>query len=181
MKKVELVAYSPNYMNEIHNIMENDQCSGHLDFEHRTKYEVLRLCSMFNSLEKQKAGIGRLILNENNEVIGSIKLHDLDMNNRNAEILFWYNSAKFDNDYKDLAYEEILKIAFDELNLKVLFFYHRKDDMSQREYQLDEKVGYVDYNIGHLHVNNHKRLEDRERSVIVLNSIYQNRYREEIK
>jgi len=89
--------------------------------------------------------ISRVILNENNEVIGHTVLKQIDRGDGICHIGTWIGVPFWGRGYNEASKIEILKIAFEELKMDYVFAGAKESNTRSRRAQ--EKLPYMTFNV----------------------------------
>jgi RimJ/RimL family protein N-acetyltransferase len=122
-------------------------------------------------LEQEKLGkqYSRVILNEDQKLIGVITLKDIDKINKTCHIGTWIGHQCWGKGYNQLAKAEILYTAFTKLNLEYVFAGARVSNIRSQKAQ--EKLPYIRIGVEKEFPNEHKKLESQQNSPCILNVI----------
>ena len=144
--------------------------------------DVLRMTSNQTSLEgtidfiefiKEQEELGkqysRVILNENEDLIGVITLKDIDNVNKTCHIGTWLGYEYWGKGYNALAKSEILYTAFTEFNLEYVFAGAKLSNI--RSIKAQEKLAYIRTDVQTEFPDEHKKLEYQVKAPCILNVI----------
>lgn len=144
--------------------------------------DVLRMTSNQTSLEgtidfiefiKEQEELGkqysRVILNENEDLIGVITLKDIDNVNKTCHIGTWIGYEYWGKGYNALAKSEILYTAFTEFNLEYVFAGAKLSNI--RSIKAQEKLAYIRTDVQTEFPDEHKKLEYQVKAPCILNVI----------
>lgn len=122
-------------------------------------------------IEQEKLGkqYSRVILNENEDVIGVITLKDINQTTKTCHIGTWIGHEYWSKGYNELAKSEILYTAFTELNLDYVFAGAKLSNIRSQKAQ--EKLPYIKVDVQSEFPNVHKKLEIQVNEPCILNVI----------
>lgn len=120
--------------------------------------------------EEEAAGkaVSRVILDEKNELIGVTTLMFIDKEKQSCHIGSWLGKDYWGKGYNQLAKEEILKIAFLELGLDIVFAGARASNIRSQKAQ--EKLPYISLNVEEEYPQEHESLVNRQQQPCVLHA-----------
>ena len=171
MIKVLLVPHNKNYAKSMSSLssapqvknalgLTNDQTSlkGTIDF-----IEFI--------LEQEKLGkeYSRVILNENEDMIGVITLKDINVTNKTCHIGTWIGHQYWGKGYNAFAKSEILYSAFTELDLEYVFTGAKLTNIRSQKAQ--EKLPYIKVGVQSEFPDEYKKLELQVNAPCILNVI----------
>jgi len=119
--------------------------------------------------ENQKKLYSRVILNEDENIIGVITLKDINPTAKTSHIGTWIGLPYWGKGYNPLAKKEILYTAFTELKLEYVFAGAKLSNLRSQKAQ--EKLPYVKLNVEKQFPEEHRKLENQAKSKCVLNVI----------
>lgn len=122
-------------------------------------------------LEQEKLGrqYSRVILNENEDVIGVITLKDINDTNKTCHIGTWIGQRYWGKGYNALAKSEILYTAFTELNLEYVFAGATLSNIRSQKAQ--EKLPYIRIDVQSEFPDEFKKLASQVNEQCILNVI----------
>lgn len=119
--------------------------------------------------EKLENQYSRVILNENEDLIGVITLKDINKTNKNCHIGTWIGHQYWSKGYNELAKSEILYTAFTELDLEYVFAGAKLSNIRSQKAQ--EKLPYIKVGVQSEFPNEYKKLELQVNEPCILNVI----------
>ena len=124
--------------------------------------------------EKQRKQFSRVILNENDQLIGVITLKSISPYRRTAHIGTWIGAAYWGKGYNQLAKQKILDIAFDEMALEYVFAGATVQNIRSQKAQ--EKLPYMLINVGDKFPDELEKIEAETLSDCILNVVTKESY-----
>jgi RimJ/RimL family protein N-acetyltransferase len=122
-------------------------------------------------LEQEKLGkqYSRVILNEDEHLIGVITLKDINETNKTSHIGTWIGHQYWGRGYNSLAKSEILYTAFTVLNLEKIYAGAKLSNIRSQKAQ--EKLPYIRIGVQTEFPVEHKKLESQVKAPCILNVI----------
>lgn len=122
-------------------------------------------------LDQEKLGkqYSRVILNENEDLIGVITLKDINHTNKTSHMGTWIGHQYWGKGYNELAKSEILYTAFTELDLEYVFAGAKLSNLRSQKAQ--EKLPYMRIDVQSEFPEEHKKLELQVNAACILNVI----------
>ncbi|WP_442593767.1 GNAT family N-acetyltransferase [Neobacillus sp. D3-1R] len=169
MVTIKLVPHHEQYAERLFELSSDPQVNEHLSFKddsvEDTKWFIIHIINE----EKEGKSISRVILNQDNEVIGVTTLMNINQEKRQCHIGSWIGKEYWGKGYNQKAKEEILKVAFKQLDLDVVLAGARKVNIRSQKAQ--EKLPYISLNVEKHYPEEHKQLEEKEKVPCVLNCV----------
>ena len=171
MIKVELVRHHLKYAQRMSQLTTDDKVKHALKLtdEQCSVAGTKSFIEFIRIQEKIGTQYSRVILNEEQELIGVITLKDIDLNKKTAHIGTWIGAQYWGKGYNALAKEEILKQAFFKLNLDYVFagaaLYNIRSQKAQ------EKLPYMKLHVDNLFPAELHKIEYETKSKCILNVI----------
>ena len=119
--------------------------------------------------EEMLAQLSRVILDEQQQLIGVITLKAIDLHDKTAHIGTWLGSAYWGKGYNEEVKEQMLTIAFDELKLKRVFAGATLENIRSQKAQ--QKLPYMILDVGHLYPAELKRIQSETNQPCILNYV----------
>ncbi|GGE63950.1 GNAT family N-acetyltransferase [Priestia taiwanensis] len=119
--------------------------------------------------EEESKQYSRMMLNEENKLIGVITLKELDHIAKTSHIGTWIGHEFWGRGYNELAKEEILHIGFTELGLDYVFAGAKL--VNVRSQKAQEKLAYIKLDIAAEFPLEHMKLEEQTGAACILNVI----------
>lgn len=99
----------------------------------------------FNNIDEERAknfidnsisdtNVNYAIVDDNDEYMGTISLKNIDLENRKAEYAICIRNCAMGKGFSRMATDEILRIAFDELDLNKVYLYVSKDNIRANKF-----------------------------------------------
>ena len=171
MIKIELVNHHFKYAERMSQLSSDEKVKQALGLsDKQCSLEATKSLIEFIRIQ-EKVGIqySKVILNEEQELIGVITLKDIDLNKKIAHLGTWFGSVYWGKGYNELAKEAILKHAFLKLNLDYVFagaaLYNIRSQKAQ------EKLPYMKLHVDDLFPAELYKIEHETRSKCILNVI----------
>lgn len=124
--------------------------------------------------EKNGKQYSRCILDQDKQLIGVITLKDIDKTKRSCHIGTWIGLQYWGMGYNQLAKQEILFIAFNELNLDYVFAGAKHHNV--RSLKAQEKLPYITLCAENEFPEEHKKLKNRLNASCILNVVKRNNF-----
>ncbi|WLD94618.1 GNAT family N-acetyltransferase [Alkalihalobacillus sp. AL-G] len=126
--------------------------------------------------EEDGQTLSRVIINEEDELIGVITLMFINHETKSAHIGTWIGHEYWGKGYNRPAKEAILKIAFQELGLDIVFAGARTENI--RSHKAQQKLPFIRLNIESAFLEEHAFLEKKEKRSCVLHGFYKEDFME---
>ena len=128
--------------------------------------DFIRLMQLEERLGQQ---FSRMIFNEKNQLIGVISLKGIDEEQKLCHIGTWIGLPYWGKGYNQLAKMEMLKFAFEKLQLNFVFAGARIENI--RSQRAQAKLPYMTLHVEHQFFSEWKKLEQQERTPCMLNVV----------
>ncbi|MUK87989.1 GNAT family N-acetyltransferase [Ornithinibacillus sp. L9] len=126
--------------------------------------------------EKQEKQFSRVILNEENKLIGVITLKDIDHNYKTCHIGTWIGQSYWGKGYNELAKRYILHTAFMKLQMEYVFAGAKIKNIRSQKSQ--ERLPYVTIGVEEEFPNELEKLEEQVGEPCILNVIKKSSFME---
>lgn len=170
MKKVTLIPQALRYAPEIHRLSQAPEVKNALGLPTQSVEDTENF--IINTLMEESEGktISRLILNEEDQLIGITTLMFIDQSNKQCHIGSWIGVDYWGQGYNLASKIELLKIAFEYLHLEVVFAGARTVNLRSQKAQ--EKLPFISLNIEQQFPEEHLLLEKRQKQPCILNAVF---------
>ena len=119
--------------------------------------------------ERQKKSLSRMIVNEENEIIGLTTLKHINNEKKQSHIGSWLGYPYWGKGYNEAAKKEIFKIAFLDLQLSYVFAGAKTTNV--RSLKAQEKLPYISLHVEDRFPDEHSALEEEVKSSCVLHVV----------
>ncbi|MBU5220678.1 GNAT family N-acetyltransferase [Bacillus albus] len=179
MRAVKLVMHDNHYAADINCLSQAIEVKSALGLPDQTIEDTKKFNQRMLTEEKEGKTVSRLILNEEGELIGITTLMFFDREKNTCHIGSWIGHEYWGLGYNLLSKIEILKIAFEELKLDVVFAGARLVNIRSQKAQ--EKISFIRLNVENDFPQEHEFLEKKEKQPCVLHAFYKNDFIQYIK
>ncbi|HFU7086848.1 GNAT family N-acetyltransferase [Bacillus cereus] len=119
--------------------------------------------------ERQKRSLSRIVVNEENEIIGLTTLKHINYEKKQSHIGSWLGYPYWGKGYNQATKKEIFKIAFLDLQLSYVFAGAKTNNI--RSLKAQEKLPYISLHVEDNFPNEHAALEKEVKSPCVLHVV----------
>ncbi len=170
MKIIKLIQHDNQFAYDIHRLSQAPEVKNALGLPTQTIEDTKEF--NYRMLEDEKNGktVSRLILNEEGKLIGVSSLMFIDRAKNSCHIGSWIGYEYWGQGYNLLSKIDMLKIAFEELQLDVVFAGAR--NINIRSQKAQQKLPFIRLNVENEFPQEHKFLENKEKQPCVLNAFY---------
>ncbi|MBS4175556.1 GNAT family N-acetyltransferase [Bacillus sp. FJAT-49736] len=171
MKKIVLVPHLEEYakkMSSLSSMPEVKDALG-LSDEQTSVAGTIDFIRYIQEEERLGKQYSRVIMNEEEKLVGVITLKELDFDNKTCHIGTWIGYPYWGKGYNQLAKAEMLNIAFRDLNLDYVFAGARKINLRSQQAQI--KLPYMSIGVEEEFPEEHQKLERQEGMPCVLNVV----------
>lgn len=119
--------------------------------------------------EHQKKSLSRVVLNEENEIIGLTTLKHINYEKKQSHIGSWLGHPYWGKGYNEAAKKEIFKIAFLDLQLTYVFAGAKTNNI--RSLKAQEKLPYISLHVENKFPEEHAALEKEVKSPCSLHGV----------
>ncbi|MBY7122213.1 GNAT family N-acetyltransferase [Bacillus sp. 16GRE42] len=124
--------------------------------------------------ERQKRSLSRMIVNEENEIIGLTTLKHINFEKKQSHIGSWLGYQYWGKGYNEAAKKEIFKIAFLDLQLSYVFAGAKTNNV--RSLKAQEKLPYISLHVEDRFPGEHSTLENEVKSSCVLHVVSREKF-----
>jgi RimJ/RimL family protein N-acetyltransferase len=143
--KVKLVKNDLRYAKEIFELSSNPGVKDVLGIKVDKIEDTIEFINFIVEEDKQGKVISRVILNENDEVVGHTALKHIDRGDGTCHIGTWIGVPFWGRGYNEASKIAILKMAFDKLNMDFVFAGAKVSNIRSRRAQ--EKLPYMTFGV----------------------------------
>ncbi|MEG0385922.1 MAG: GNAT family N-acetyltransferase [Solibacillus sp.] len=172
MKTINLIKHNHQFANEINRLSQAPEVKSALGLPTQTIEDTKRFNEQVLEDEKDGKTVSRLILNEEGKLIGITTLMFIDRAKKSCHIGSWIGYEYWGQGYNLLSKIAILKIAFEELQLDVVFAGAR--NVNIRSQKAQQKLPFIRLNVENDFPQEHEFLEKKEKQRCVLHAFYKN-------
>ncbi|MCF3943678.1 GNAT family N-acetyltransferase [Oceanobacillus alkalisoli] len=171
MKKIVLAPHDKKYAKTISSLSQAPQVRESLGLNNdQTSIDgTIQFIEFVQENERLGKQYSRVILNENDELIGVITLKEIDNVKKTCHIGTWIGHPYWGKGYNELAKEAILYTAFTELNMEYVFAGAKLTNIRSQKAQ--EKLPYVKIDVRSEFPDEYKKLEKQVDDLCLLNVI----------
>ncbi|MFC7371852.1 GNAT family N-acetyltransferase [Fictibacillus iocasae] len=169
-KKVKLVPHDLHYAQRIYELASQPPVRDALGLRDSSVEDTLSFLEFI--MEEEQAGrvVSRVILNENDELVGLTELKKIDLDLKRCHIGSWIGHEYWGLGYNQASKLAILSIAFEELGMKHVFAGARAVNIRSQKAQ--EKLPYFSLNVEDQFPEELAWLEEREKQSCVLHAVF---------
>ncbi|MGN7476817.1 GNAT family N-acetyltransferase [Solibacillus silvestris] len=170
MKTIKLIPLHLSYAKEIHRLSQAPEVKSALGLPTQSVEDTENF--IINTLIEESEGksVSRIILNEEERLVGITTLMFIDHFKKHCHIGSWIGFDYWGQGYNLPAKIEILKIAFEQLQLNVVFAGARTVNIRSQKAQ--EKLPFISLNVEKEFCEEHSLLEQRQKQPCVLNAVF---------
>lgn len=169
MGKVILVPHKIEYVKELYELSKDPEVHKHLNFDNPSFESTKEFVRYVIKAEEIGNEVSRVILNKEQKVVGVITLMNINYVQSHCHIGFWIGKEYWGKGYIQDALNQMLTLAFDELNLNLVFAGARKENIRSQKFQ--EKIPYVSTKVNEQYPEVVRFLEAKENTSCILNVI----------
>lgn len=169
MNKVTLVRHDSKYIHSLYELSNDPDIFEHLNFENPSIKDTEAFVRYVMKAEKIGQEVSRVILNNKKEAIGVITLMDINQKLCHCHIGFWIGKKYWGKGLAKEALDQMLIIAFDQLNMELVFAGARMKNVRSQKFQ--DKIPYITKNVNEHYGDVLHALETKENTKCVLNVI----------
>lgn len=164
---IKLVKHNEAYSSEIHRFSSAPPVKAALGLPDGTIEGTRRFIQRVLEEERLGKTVPRVILNEENNLIGLTDLMFIDYNKKSCHIGTWIGFEYWGKGYNEASKIAILRIAFEELGLDYVFAGARAVNIRSQKAQ--EKLPFIRLHVESEFPDEHKALEKKEKQPCILN------------
>ncbi|RXT08729.1 GNAT family N-acetyltransferase [Ammoniphilus sp. CFH 90114] len=176
---ITLVPPNLDYAGRIFELTDHPLVHEHLAFRNVSVDDVIKFIKMVQYEESEGKTVSRFVLNEGGEVIGATTLMEINKVEGTCKLGSWLGQSYWGKGYNQAAKDAILRIAFEDLGLRLVFVGARRANLRSQKAQ--EKLPYITLGVEEQFPDIHQKLEEKEKQPCVLNVVYRDRYFDYIK
>ncbi|HFK1450507.1 MULTISPECIES: GNAT family N-acetyltransferase [Bacillus cereus group] len=169
MQQVTLVPLDLRYANAIFKLSSDPHVKNALGIKVETIEDTKAFLLFAIEEERQKKSLSRVIVNEENEIIGLTTLKHINYEKKQSHIGSWLGYPYWGKGYNEAAKKEIFKIAFLDLQLSYVFTGAKTNNI--RSLKAQEKLPYISLHVEDTFPNEHSALENEVKSSCVLHVV----------
>lgn len=166
MGSVVLVPHDDAYCEEIFRLSSMPAVKDALGLPDGTLEDTIRFSQLVREEEKSGTRVPRVILGEQNQLVGLTDLMFIDYSKNSCHIGTWIGQEYWGQGLNEASKVAILKIAFGELGLSRVFAGARTVNIRSQKAQ--EKLPFISLHVETEFPEEHKALEDKEKQACVL-------------
>lgn len=172
MKTIKLIKHDNQFAYDIHRLSQAPEVKNALGLPVKTIEDIKKF--NYEMLEDENDGktVSRLVINEEGQLIGVSSLMFIDRMKNSCHIGSWIGYEYWGQGYNLPAKIAMLKIAFEELQLDVVFAGARMVNIRSQKAQ--QKLPFIRLNVENEFPLEHQFLESKEKQSCVLNAFYKN-------
>lgn len=171
MGKAKLVSHGQKYAEEMARLTSDPKIKNALGFteEQTSVAGVSEFIDFITTQQFEHKQYSRLILNEQDELIGVITLKSINHTKKTAHVGTWISSDYWGMGYNEDAKEQIFSIAFEELKLEHVFAGATLQNIRSQKAQ--EKLPYMMLDVGNEYPRELQKIERETKQACMLNMV----------
>ena len=162
MQQVTLVPLDLRYANVIFKLSSDPHVKNALGIKVEKIEDTKAFLLFAIEEERQKRSLSRIVVNEENEIIGLTTLKHINYEKKQSHIGSWLGYPYWGKGYNQAAKKEIFKIAFLDLQLSYVFAGAKTNNI--RSLKAQEKLPYISLHVENKFPDEHAALEKEVRS-----------------
>ncbi|HDR4436468.1 GNAT family N-acetyltransferase [Bacillus thuringiensis] len=174
MQHVTLVPLDLRYANVIFRLSSNSHVKNALGIKVEKIEDTKAFLLFAIEEERQKRSLSRMIVNEENEIIGLTTLKHINYEKKQSHIGSWLGYPYWGKGYNEAAKKEIFKIAFLDLQLTYVFAGAKTNNI--RSLKAQEKLPYISLHVENKFPDEHAALEKEVRSPCSLHVVSREKF-----
>lgn len=174
MKHVTLLPLDLQYAEIIFTLSSDAQVKNALEIKVEKIEDTKAFLLFAIEEERQKKSLSRMIVNEENEIIGLTTLKHINYEKKQSHIGSWLGYPYWGKGYNEVAKKEIFKIAFLDLQLTYVFAGAKKANI--RSLKAQEKLPYISLHVEDRFPDEHSALEKEVKSSCVLHVVSREKF-----
>lgn len=167
MKKVKLVPHHLDFCEDIYRMSSALPVKEALGLPAGTVEDTKKFVQKTMQQEQEGVTLPRVILDEHGNLIGLTDLMFIDRIKKSCHIGTWIGHDYWGQGYNEASKIEILRLAFEELDLEYVFAGARKANMRSQKAQA--KLPFIRLGVEKEYPEEHFALEKKEKQACVLN------------
>ncbi|QIW17230.1 GNAT family N-acetyltransferase [Bacillus thuringiensis] len=174
MQHVTLVPLDLRYANVIFKLSSDPHVKNALGIKVEKIEDTKAFLLFAIEEERQKRSLSRMIVNEENEIIGLTTLKYINYEKKQSHIGSWLGYPYWEKGYNKAAKKEIFKIAFLDLQLSYVFAGAKTNNV--RSLKAQEKLPYISLHVEDRFPGEHSALENEVKSSCVLHVVSREKF-----
>ncbi|MED0961412.1 GNAT family N-acetyltransferase [Bacillus paramycoides] len=174
MKSVTLLPLDLRYANAIFELSSDPHVKNALGIKVETVEDTKAFILFAMEEERKKHSLSRVIVNEENEIIGLTTLKHINYEQKRSHIGSWLGYPYWGKGYNEAAKKEIFKIAF--LDLQLTYVFAGAKTTNIRSLKAQEKLPYISLHVEDSFPDEHTALEKEVKSPCVLHVISREKF-----
>lgn len=174
MQHVTLVPLDLRYANVIFKLSSDSHVKNALGIKVEKIEDTKAFLLFAIEEERQKRSLSRMIVNEENEIIGLTTLKHINYEKKQSHIGSWLGYPYWGKGYNEAAKKEIFKIAFLELQLTYVFAGAKTNNI--RSLKAQEKLPYISLHVENKFPDEHAALEKEVKSLCSLHVVSREKF-----
>ncbi|PEI78722.1 GNAT family N-acetyltransferase [Bacillus wiedmannii] len=174
MQHVTLAPLNLRYANVIFKLSSNPHVKNALGIKVEKIEDTKAFLLFAIEEERQKRALSRMIVNEENEIIGLTTLKHINYEKKQSHIGSWLGYPYWGKGYNEAAKKEIFKIAFLDLQLSYVFAGAKTNNV--RSLKAQEKLPYISLYVEDRFPDEHSALENEVNSSCVLHVVSREKF-----
>ncbi|CAM3909384.1 MULTISPECIES: GNAT family N-acetyltransferase [Bacillus cereus group] len=174
MQHVTLVPLDLRYANVIFKLSSDPHIKNALGIKVEKIEDTKAFLLFAIEEERQKRSLSRMIVNEENEIIGLTTLKHINYEKKQSHIGSWLGYPYWGKGYNEAAKKEIFKIAF--LNLQLSYVFTGAKTNNVRSLKAQEKLPYISLHVEDRFPGEHSALENEVKSSCVLHVVSREKF-----
>ncbi|UYW69972.1 GNAT family N-acetyltransferase [Bacillus cereus] len=174
MQHVTLVPLDLRYANVIFRLSSDSHVKNALGIKVEKIEDTKAFLLFAIEEERQKRSLSRMIVNEENEIIGLTTLKHINYEKKQSHIGSWLGYPYWGKGYNEAAKKEIFKIAFLDLQLTYIFAGAKTNNI--RSLKAQEKLPYISLHVENKFPDEHAALEKEVRSPCSLHVVSREKF-----
>lgn len=167
MKRVKLVQHREEFSEEIYRLSSAPPVKEALGLPDGTVEDTKRFIHRVMVEEAEGKTLPRVILNEENRLVGLTDLMFIDHHKKSCHIGTWIGHGYWGQGYNEASKAAILQLAFEDLGLERVFAGARVVNLRSQKAQ--EKLPFIRLNVEAEFPEEHEALERKEKQPCILN------------
>ncbi|PGM62191.1 GNAT family N-acetyltransferase [Bacillus cereus] len=174
MKRVTLLSLDLRYANAIFELSSNPHVKNALGIKVETVEDTKAFILFAMEEERKEHSLSKVIVNEENEIIGLTTLKHINYEQKRSHIGSWLGYQYWGNGYNEAAKKEIFKIAF--LDLQLTYVFAGAKTTNIRSLKAQERLPYISLHVENKFPDEHAALEKEVKSPCVLHVISREKF-----
>ncbi|MFU2029957.1 GNAT family N-acetyltransferase [Bacillus wiedmannii] len=174
MQHVTLVPLDLRYVNVIFKLSSDPHVKNALGIKVEKIEDTKAFLLFAIEEERQKRSLSRMIVNEENEIIGLTTLKHINYEKKQSHIGSWLGYPYWGKGYNEAAKKEIFKIAFLDLQLSYVFAGAKTNNV--RSLKAQEKLPYISLHVEDRFPGEHSALENEVKFSCVLHVVSREKF-----